>query len=260
MIFAFGGGFKGGDKAAKDYIPYFEFLAKNGYVVISTDYRTALKTQDWSVVRNQQGFLKVICHAIDTAVEDLYDATKFVIDKSSEWKIDPSKIMTSGSSAGALTVLQAEYDICNGHELAKRLPADFNYAGVVSFAGAITDFDSCHWNQTPCPIMLFHGDADRNVPYEQAYLEGLGGMWGSAEIAKSLEKEQASYAFYSVPNAGHEIAGRPMNSNQHEILGFLNRQAIGKEKFAISICERIPGDTREKEEITIDDYIQTNLR
>ena len=42
MIFAFGGGFKGGDKAAKDYIPYFEFLAKNGYVVISTDYRTAL--------------------------------------------------------------------------------------------------------------------------------------------------------------------------------------------------------------------------
>ena len=43
MIFAFGGGFKGGDKADKGYIPYFEFLARNGFVVVSTDYRTTLK-------------------------------------------------------------------------------------------------------------------------------------------------------------------------------------------------------------------------
>lgn len=260
MIFAFGGGFMGGDKASKDYIPYFEFLAKNGYVVISTDYRTALKTQDWSVVRNQLGFFKVLCHAIDTAVEDFYDATKFVLDNSSAWNIDPKKITISGSSAGALTVLQAEYYICNSHELTKRLPADFNYAGVVSFAGAIAETDSCHWNEQPCPIMFFHGDADRNVPYEQAYMEGLGGLWGSAEIVKSLDKKQVSYAFYSVPNVGHEMAGRPMLTNQHEILSFLNRQALANEKLAITICERIPGDTREKEEITIDDYIQTNLR
>lgn len=46
MIFAFGGGFKGGDKADKGYIPYFEFLARNGFVVVSTDYRTTLKTLD----------------------------------------------------------------------------------------------------------------------------------------------------------------------------------------------------------------------
>ena len=260
MIFAFGGGFKEGDKASKGYLPYFEFLAKNGYVVVSIDYRTALKTQDWSVVRNQQGFLKVVCRAIDTAVEDLYDATAFVIDKSSAWNIDPAKITISGSSAGALTVLQAEYDICNGHELAKRLPAGFNYAGVVSFAGAIAETDSCHWEKMPCPIMLFHGDADRSVPYEQAFLEGLGGLWGSAAIVNSLEKQQASYVFYSVPNEGHKMAERPMSTNLHEILGFLNRQALGKEKLAITISERLPGDEREKEEITIDDYIQTNLR
>lgn len=191
MIFAFGGGFMGGDKASKDYIPYFEFLARNGYVVISTDYRTALAHQNWLRVRNQKDFLVVLNRAIDTAVEDFYDATKFIIDKQSKWNIDPSKIMISGSSAGAMTVLQAEYNICNGHALTKCLPAGFNYAGVVSFAGAIAESDSCTWEKMPCPIMLFHGDADRNVPYDKAFLEGLGGLWGSVSIVNSLEQKQA---------------------------------------------------------------------
>lgn len=53
MIFAFGGGFKGGDKADKGYIPYFEFLARNGFVVVSTDYRTTLKNLDPSKVSSQ---------------------------------------------------------------------------------------------------------------------------------------------------------------------------------------------------------------
>ena len=70
-------------------------------------------------------------HAIDTAVEDFYDATGFVINQSSDWNIDVEQIVASGSSAGAITVLQAEYDLCNGHELAKRLPTGFNYAGVI---------------------------------------------------------------------------------------------------------------------------------
>ena len=54
------------------------------------------------------------------AVEDFYDATGFVINQSSDWNIDVEQIVASGSSAGAITVLQAEYDLCNGHELAKK--------------------------------------------------------------------------------------------------------------------------------------------
>ena len=137
MIFAFGGGFKGGDKADKGYIPYFEFLARNGFVVVSTDYRTTLKNLDPSKVSSPMYFIAALQHAIDTAVEDFYDATGFVINQSSDWNIDVEQIVASGSSAGAITVLQAEYDLCNGHELAKRLPAGFNYAGVISYAGAL---------------------------------------------------------------------------------------------------------------------------
>ena len=81
MIFAFGGGFKGGDKADKGYIPYFEFLARNGFVVVSTDYRTTLKNLDPSKVSSPMDFIAALQHAIDTAVEDFYDATGFVINQ-----------------------------------------------------------------------------------------------------------------------------------------------------------------------------------
>ena len=40
ILFAFGGGFKGGRRDNPDYISYFHFLARAGYVAVSTDYRT----------------------------------------------------------------------------------------------------------------------------------------------------------------------------------------------------------------------------
>ena len=166
-------------------------------------------------------FIAALQHAIDTAVEDFYDATGFVINQSSDWNIDVEQIVASGSSAGAITVLQAEYDLCNGHELAKRLPAGFNYAGVISYAGAVSGVLPPHWEKMPCPIMLFHGDADKTVPFEQAAMENLGGLWGSSAVAKSLENLQASYYFYKVENAGHEISGLPMSRNQYVCAPFI---------------------------------------
>ena len=205
-------------------------------------------------------FIAALQHAIDTAVEDFYDATGFVINQSSDWNIDVEQIVASGSSAGAITVLQAEYDLCNGHELAKRLPAGFNYAGVISYAGAVSGVLPPHWEKMPCPIMLFHGDADKTVPFEQAAMENIGGLWGSSAVAKSLENLQASYYFYKVENAGHEISGLPMSRNQYDIMSFLSRQVLGDENLAITTDERVPGDTIVRKDFTVQDYILDNLR
>ena len=43
-------GLKGEIRRIKDIFPYFEFLARNGFVVVSTDYRTTLKNLDPSKV------------------------------------------------------------------------------------------------------------------------------------------------------------------------------------------------------------------
>ena len=125
VLFAFGGGFYTGDRAEKHQIPYFEFLARNGFVVLSTDYRTMLKELDVSKVKTPVDFLDALQGAIDTAVVDFCDAARYAIDHAEEWNIDPSLIVASGSSAGAITALQAEYDICNGRYTTGRLPEDF---------------------------------------------------------------------------------------------------------------------------------------
>lgn len=259
MIFAFGGGFRGGDRADNGYIHYFEFLVRNGFVVVSVDYRTALKDLDASKLSSPQQFVAKLQEAIDTAVEDLYDATTFVVNNAAEWNIDTSKVMASGSSAGAITVLQAEYYICNGHSLTSRLPEEFNYAGVISYAGAVADVVAPRWAKAPCPLMLFHGDADRIVPFDRAAIDGLGGLWGSASIVRSLEFLKSPYTFYVVENADHEISGVPMSRNLYDIMGFLSRQALGNDPISLNVVEAQPGDSAVRKDFTVQDYIKNNL-
>ena len=255
LLFAFGGGFKAGNKANKEYIPYFNFLAENGYVVVSTDYRVGLKGLKAEKTRDPQDFVVALQNAIGMAVEDFFDATRFIIDKNKEWNINPQSVIACGSSAGAVTCLQAEYEICNRTELTKRLSESFNYAGVVSFAGAIAAIGQPSWPQKPCPIMLFHGDADRTVPFEKAVMGDVG-LWGSAAIAKQLDELQTPYYFYKVENAGHEMAGVPLSDNRYDILSFLTKMVIRQEKLIIHTDVKKIGQEEVKKDFTLLDYIQ----
>lgn len=259
VIFAFGGGFRGGDRASEGYIPYFETLARNGYVVISTDYRAILGRIAMPDHASPIDFMKALQCAIDTAVTDFYDATAFVVTHEKEWRIAPEKIVASGSSAGAITVLQAEYYLSNRLQPAS-LPQGFHYAGVISFAGAIASRDTLRWENTPCPLMLFHGNADPIVPYEQAFIPTLGGLWGSATIARSLDKIDASRYLYTIDNAGHEIASTPMTRNIDDVLSFLSRYVRQGERLSTDTRETVPGDTTIKKDFTVTEYIANNMR
>lgn len=137
VVFAFGGGFRGGSRDSASFMPFFRFLVENGVTVVSTDYRTALKDADPVRLATLPGFKDALYEAISVAVTDFYKATAFVIEHSPMWGVDSAKIIACGSSAGAITVLQAEYGICNDMVPSGILPADFNYAGVISMAGAV---------------------------------------------------------------------------------------------------------------------------
>ena len=109
------------------------------------------------------------------AVEDLYDATSFVAGSLRSGGSYPARIVACGSSAGAITVLQGAYFIANENPLTAKLPDGFDYAGVISFAGAVVDMaDDLTWKRAPAPIMLFHGDADSNVPYRALRMAAQG--------------------------------------------------------------------------------------
>lgn len=258
VVFVFGGGFRFGERYSEMFVPYFEFLARHGCTVASIDYRTMLGRITFDGRPSPVDFMNILQSAIDTAVVDLYDATRYIAQQREAWGIDPEKIVISGSSAGAITVLQAEYYRCNSHSLAARLPGGFRYAGVISFAGAISDKQKLHWQTLPCPVMLFHGNADGIVPFRKAHLPFLGGLWGSETIARNLESLDSPCHFYEIDNAGHEIASLPMTRNLYDIAAFLSRQVIDGKPLSVHTLETVPGAPAAKKRFTVIDYIRNN--
>lgn len=188
MIFVFGGGFSHGARDREKYLDYFNYLASQGYNVVSIDYRLGLQAP-FEKQSNKIAFAKYAVNrfvsSVDMAVEDLYNATKYVLSKSAEWGIDPSQIFISGSSAGAITVLQAEYELCAGR--CKVLPEDFDYRGAIAFSGAIVlRKGKLDWGRRPCPVFFFHGDGDSNVPFGKVSTPWCS-LNGSSRIVASLD-------------------------------------------------------------------------
>ena len=146
-------------------------------------------------------------YAIRLAVEDLYSATAYLCKHADRFHINPKEIIISGGSAGAITVLQADYWLHNQHETAKLLPAGFCYAGVVSFAGAILSRNGKvkYANSQPAPTLFYHGTEDQLVNYKQIVFANIG-FFGSSKIVPQFEKYGYPYRFKRMRNYGHEVA------------------------------------------------------
>ena len=184
VVFMFGGGFIQGTRDDKSYNSWFRMLTENGYRVISIDYRLGLK----GATKVGVAQVNLLDKAIHMAVEDLFCATNFIIENADQLGVDPSAIVISGSSAGAISVMQAEYEIANRTSWASVLPQGFNYAGVMSFSGAILSRKGKVKYQTaPCPTLMLHGTADKLVPYKQIAFFNLG-FFGGGKLVKRFQK------------------------------------------------------------------------
>lgn len=231
IIFAFGGGFMSGERTAN--WKWYKRLNEAGYKVVTFDYRLGLKGYKGAGMKPK--FIKALKKAIDMAVEDLFSATVFIIENGEELGIDPASLVISGSSAGAITSLQAEWEICNGTALASVLPEGFNYAGVMSFSGAIfsTKGSIKYTKMEPCPTLMCHGTTDKIVPFEKLQFLNLC-FAGSNAIAKVLAKEGYNYNYYRYTNHAHEIAGNMEYDLPHEY-EFLENNVMKGEKKIVDI-------------------------
>lgn len=256
MIFAFGGGFVGGARDVELYMPFFEHLANEGIIVASIDYRLGLRNLPEGI--GLRGMIEALKHAVDIATEDMYAATNYFINNCEAWNIDTSKIMISGSSAGAITAITAEWQRCNGAAIASVLPEDFRYAGVVSCAGAIFSVDgSPKFKSAPAPMLLFHGTSDSNVPYNKASVMGIG-FYGSKYIARQLDKLDSPYWFYSAEYVDHSLAGTPLFEQQDLIMQFIREYVIEGKHLRIETNVESIGGERRPTHFSVKDYLRAN--
>ena len=203
ILFMFGGGFIRGTRDDSSYHKWFKMLTDNGFQVISIDYRLGLKGSDKVGIAQ----VNVLDKAIHMAVEDLFSATMFILDNAAELDVNPSNIVIAGSSAGAISVMQAEYELCNKTKWSAVLPEGFKYAGVMSFSGAILSREGAlDYARMPAPTLMLHGTADGLVNYEQIRFFNLG-FFGGGKLVRRFEKLGFNYNMYHFVGYGHEIAG-----------------------------------------------------
>ena len=236
VIFVFGGGFVMGRRDAHIYNTYFNSLVEHNYDVVSISYRLGLKGASKVSAFN----IKPLRNAIQMATDDLFDATDWVIMHADSLNIDTSKIIISGSSAGAIAVLQADFERANGKPAAQKLPPHFRYAAVLAYSGAILSYDGrFKYKTTPAPTMMFYGTADKIVPYNKIRIFNRG-MYGSSWIARTCKKENHPYYIYRAIGLGHEMSVLPMIDQLPRIYDFLDQYVMQHKQLQIDISFHDP--------------------
>jgi len=205
IMFIFGGGFVSGSRSDGNARRWFSRLTANGYTVVAIDYRLGMK--GYKIGKGLRGALKALDRFVlsqQLGVEDVYSAVAFLAAHP-ELNVPADNIVISGSSAGAIISLACAWAIANGQT--EGLPKGFAFRGVMSFAGGIiSKRGSPKFPKAPCPLLLFHGTADKIVAYEH-YGAFRRGLWGSSYIAERMQDKEWNYSIWRFKDLGHEVAG-----------------------------------------------------
>ena len=185
------------------------------------------------------GILSEKIKTIRIAVNELWEATSYLIEKSDQINIDANKIFVAGSSAGAETVLHDSFwDIDQMMWFTPNLLPNFKYAGIISAAGAIMDLNLIT-DENKIPSLFFHGDSDLLVPYRTAAhhfckpdATGWLMLFGSHSIAQHLESLEGVAHLVTFDDGQHPYAGEYIDNHKETIYSFIKRVS-SKEKFII---------------------------
>lgn len=246
FIYSFGGAWAMGSRIDALCNPLYDHLCEKGWVCVAIDYRlgSARGRDGKPAITPPEGY-NAFQYSIDIGVEDIFAATKWLLDHAEEYNIDPEKIVISGSSAGAINSMNAEYYICTNHEsVAKEnLPADFNYAGVIPMAGAVYltgDNDTqLKWDKNPCPMCFFHGSADPTVTFDIENNPNRHGF-GPNYVSKQLYAMDVPYMLNEYAGGDHVNALLALKWFWNEIDSFLDRIVLGGQNIKVHSVEVSP--------------------
>lgn len=238
LLYVHGGGFSGGRRDGDNTLAFCQTMARKGYVAATMSYTLVMQGQSFSC--DQPAPNKI--NTFRLTGQDIARATAFFLERQQEFGIDPNKIVLLGSSAGAEAILHAAYWDEALQENGQRIVSDdFQYAGLVSMAGALVTLD---WvtEATAIPSQFFHGTCDNLVPYGAAphhYCSpdevGYMPLFGAHAISEKLADLGKPYYLYTACGGKHEWAGKPLTNNVAEITDFLYHDVLRGEKRQMNI-------------------------
>jgi len=252
LILMHGGSFMYGSKQSDYCLKFANDWTQKGFQVVSIQYRLTLLGKSFHCDLPKQKKIETF----QEATYDLWKGTNKVIELSSINNIDTSKIIIAGVSAGAEAVLNAAFMPMEQYQFKNILPKNFNYAGVISYAGAVAD---TNWitNKTAIPALLFHGSCDVYVPHRTAphhYCKqntpGALMLSGSVDIANRLKNLNMPYYLYLECESGHSVCKTPIWNQFEDTYNFVNKVII-KQSFGQSfqLNTNIPGKCKFVEEV-----------
>ncbi len=207
VIALFGGGFVVGERDDEYMTSVAKVLNERGFVVVSPDYRLGLK--DSAMVANNSSMTKaqgLFQWVINIATEDCAAACAYVVAHAKELGVNPQRIVLTGCSAGAISVLQLDYCRANGLPQASVLPQGWKPAAVVPYSGAVMCKGKPKYKTPPAPTMLMHGTKDKIVAYKKFPPILSHALYGANSMYKVQKKGGYPVWIIRFEGIGHEVA------------------------------------------------------
>ena len=175
LLFVHGGGLLDNpncDKSQSYIVELCNYFALRGYVCVSTDYRVRAEGSSMD-------------GAAEEAARDLRKAIEFLRARSVTLKIDTNKLAAIGGSAGGRVLLRL---LLNGDGA-----ADLKVRALcLLWAQFVADEIVPSPDNAPPPAIIFHGDNDEVVPFEDA-----------VELDELMNKNGYIHTFVPLKGAGH---------------------------------------------------------
>ena len=207
VVALFGGGFVTGERDNSLQTTIAQQLTARGYTVVSPDYRLGLKDSAMVASHSSLGKLQELFQwTIDIATEDCAAAVAYIVTHAGELNINPDRIVLTGCSAGAITVLQLDYCRANQLPQAVVLPEGWKPAAVVPYAGAVMCKGKPKYKSAPAPTMLMHGTKDKIVAYKKFPPVLCHALYGGATVYKQMKKQDLPVWIVRYEGIGHEVA------------------------------------------------------
>ncbi|MGX8689795.1 MAG: alpha/beta hydrolase [Bacteroidaceae bacterium] len=208
VVILFGGGFYLGSRDNLYIKQSAEPLVERGFTVISIDYRLGLRDRELVAGHNTLfKYTALFRQCIDLAVEDCSDAIAWICSNADMLDINTNRIVLTGNSAGAVTVLELDHARANSQLITSSLPQGWMPAAVVPYAGGLLcRKKDLKYKTPPAPTLLFHGTKDKIVSYKTFGMPFQPKIRGANKIDKVMDKQKFNHWIIRCEGNHHEVS------------------------------------------------------